>query len=134
MTHLPTILALLRADPGLGGLILRARAGPAQAEALDLATRALGPGPKLHPSMGPESLHGSLDVAASLAAGAMRRTTGLLDRPGPLRLPMAERATPFLAATLAAHLDAERAILIAVDEGIEEEAIPLALPCAAPST
>ncbi|SDZ48391.1 magnesium chelatase subunit D [Jannaschia faecimaris] len=132
MSHLPLILALLRADTGLGGLVLRARAGPAQTAALNLCDRALGPGPKLHPTMGPEALEGGLDVAASLAAGSLRRTAGVLDRPGPLRLPMAERATSFLATRLAAHVDSERAILIAIDEGIEEEAIPtpLAARCA----
>ncbi|WP_055081719.1 VWA domain-containing protein [Jannaschia donghaensis] len=106
--------------------------GPAQAAALELLDRVLGPGPKLHPTMGPDALDGGLDVTASLAAGELRRTTGLLARPGPLRLPMAERATPWLATRLAAHLDEDATILIAVDEGIEDEAVPapIAARCA----
>lgn len=127
MSPLPLIAALLRADPGLGGVVLRARAGPAQGAALGFLDRELGPPVRLHPAMGPEALDGGLDVTASLAAGTTVRALGLLTRPGPLRLPMAERATAFLSSRIAAHLDAERGILIAVDEGIDDEATPAAL-------
>ncbi|WP_179380752.1 VWA domain-containing protein [Jannaschia marina] len=127
MSPLPLIAALLRADPGLGGVVLRGRAGPAQTAALDVCASALGPLTALHPAMGPEALDGEVDAAASLASGRVIRTAGLLARGPVLRLPSAERTTPWLAARLARHLDGCRSVLIAVDEGIDAEALPQAL-------
>ncbi|SFJ84629.1 magnesium chelatase subunit D [Jannaschia pohangensis] len=122
--RLTLALRLLRADPGLGGLVLRGRVGPAQSAALDLCRATLGPLRKVPVTVGPEDLDGGLDVQATLAAGAPVMTRGLLAWGGPLILPMGERAQPFVAKRLAAHLDAGHGPLIACDEGKEDEALP----------
>lgn len=124
-----TALICLAVDPGgLGGLWLRARVGPVRDRFLDALTQACGRGRRLHPEMGDEALFGGVDVAASLAAGHLVRTEGLLAGAGLLTLPMAERARPGLAARLAGALDAGRGqTLLALDEGTEDEALPATL-------
>ncbi|QUJ78392.1 magnesium chelatase subunit D [Sulfitobacter albidus] len=118
-----TALALLRLDPGLGGLHLRARPCPARDAVVGTLTAT-----RLHPGMGPDALDGGLDVTATLGAGTLTRTRGLLDTPGTLILPMAERASGYLAARLASALDAGSGhTLIALDEGIDDETLPATL-------
>ncbi|MFB9151389.1 magnesium chelatase subunit D [Roseovarius ramblicola] len=123
-------LAALALDPGgLGGLVLRARAGPARA-ALEVALARLpGPARRIHPDTPDAVLFGGLDVAASLAAGRQVRSTGLDAAPCHMVLPMAERTRAGLAARLGQMLDAARGhCLIALDEGAEpDEAAPPAL-------
>jgi magnesium chelatase subunit D len=125
-------LACFALDPSaLGGIWLRARVGPVRERflaALDLATRGRNV-TRLHPSVGDDALFGGIDLAATLGAGKVMRTAGLLDRPGLLVLPMAERAKPALAARLARALDAQKGLaLVALDEGAgPEERIPEAL-------
>ena len=102
-------------DPGLG-LWLRAKAGPVRDRFLD----ALPPATRLHPSVDDAALMGGLDLAATLEAGRPVHRAGLLSRDR-LLLPMAERATPALAARLARALD-EGAALVAVDESDRDDA------------
>jgi len=121
-------LALLAVDPaGLKGLWLRARAGPLR----DLVTAALHAVPlpqrRLHPGIGDEALFGGLDLAATLAGAAPVRARGVLANPAALVLAMAERSPPGLAARLGAALDQPAHTLIALDEGIEDEALPAGL-------
>lgn len=124
MARAHTALALLALDPGLGGLHLRARPCPAR----DAIVRAAGKTTRLHPGMGPEALDGGLDLSATLGAGTLTRTRGLLDTPGVFLLPMAERATGYLVARLSAALDSDTGhSLIALDEGIEDETLSPAL-------
>ena len=135
---LPILSALQRAQlaldvlvldgAALGGLWLRARVGPARAAVLArLAALAL-PARRIHPSIDDGALFGGTDLAASLSAGAHRKTAGVLDAPSALILTMAERAPAGLAARLALHLDAGTSCLIALDEGAEaEEALAPAL-------
>lgn len=118
-----TALALLAIDPALGGLVLRARASAVRTALTD----TLPAHTRLHPTMGREALEGGIDVSATLSSGTLTQTRGLLAREGPFVLGMAERADPSLAARLAAMLDDGGRILIALDEGIEEEALPPAL-------
>lgn len=114
-------LALLAIDPaGLGGLALRARAGPARDRLLAGLAPPL-PLRRLHPAIGDEALYGGLDLAAALASGRAVRRAGLLDSPAALLLPMAERATAGLAARLAAALDGGLHCLIALDEAATPE-------------
>lgn len=122
-------LLLLRVDPGLGGIALRARAGPVRDAFLGAATAVLGPATRLHPAMDDEALTGGVDLAATLAAGHAVHRDGLLRRDGPFVLGMAERAGPALAARLALALDAGLgAPLIALDEGAApDETLPPAL-------
>lgn len=111
-------LAVLVVDPaGMGGLWLRARIGPARAAVMDCLAALPLPPRRLHPSIDDDALFGGTDLAASLAAGAHRRSAGVLADPAALILPMAERAPPALAARLALHLDAGTSCLIALDEG-----------------
>ena len=125
-----TALALLAVDPGgLGGLALRARAGPVR-DALTALVGATGlPVVRLHPGMEDGALFGGLDLAATLAAGRVVTGRGLLAEPAVLVLAMAERAGPGMAARLAQALDEGRGhCLIALDEGAgPEEALSPAL-------
>lgn len=119
-------LRLALADPAGGGLLIRARPGPAREALL-----ALLPGPlcRLHPALTLEALEGGIDSTASLAAGTLVRHAGLLEaRDRPFLLPMAERCPPLMANRLCAALDRGGQTLIALDEGAEpEEAAPAAL-------
>jgi magnesium chelatase subunit D len=111
--------ALLAVDPtGLGGLWLRARAGPVR----DLITGALDlpmPLRRIAPAIADDALFGGLDLARTLAEGRPVQGAGLLDAPAALILAMAERAPAGLAGRLAAALDGGRHALIALDEGAE---------------
>jgi magnesium chelatase subunit D len=125
-------LACFALDPAaLGGIWLRARVGPVRDRFLkgfDLAVRGKTVS-RLHPDIGDDALFGGIDLAATLGGGTVTRTKGLLDRPGVLILPMAERAKPRLAARLARALDDRKGLsLLALDEGAgPEERIPESL-------
>ncbi|SDE21019.1 VWA domain-containing protein [Limimaricola pyoseonensis] len=116
-------LRLLALDPaGLGGLHLRARAGPVRQAFEDALAIVPLPLRRLHPGMGADALDGGLDVAATLAERRPVRRDGCLAAPALLLLPMAERAAPLLASRLARALDTRRgAALILLDEGAEDE-------------
>jgi magnesium chelatase subunit D len=125
-----TALQLLKADPvGLGGLVLRARVGPARDAVLALARDVFPAQVRLHAQMTREDLEGGLDLAATLGSGALVEHRGVLKRGACHVIPMAERVLPQMAATLATVLDrAEFGPFIALDEGAEEdEALPPAL-------
>jgi magnesium chelatase subunit D len=119
-----TALALLAIDSGLGGLTIRARSGPVR-DALVACLPALPlPLTRLHPAMTGEALDGGIDLSATLNAGTLTQTRGLLNAPSTLVLAMAERAEPYLAARLSATLDrCAGHLVIAMDEGLEDEAI-----------
>lgn len=121
-------LGCLAVDPGLGGLVLRARAGPVR-DAFLAELPALGPLTRLHPSVGDDALYGALDLTATLAQGRPVRAAGLLSRPAALVLPMAERCSSHLAARLALALDRQEGhLLIALDEGAApDEGLPATL-------
>ncbi len=120
-------LRLLSVDPtGLGGIWLRSRTGVAR----DRFIAALGPGlaprkmVRLHPSVSDDQLFGGLDLAATLNAGTTVKQNGLLAEDNSfLVLTMAERAEVTLAARLSQNLDLGQHSLIALDEGVEDEAL-----------
>ncbi len=124
-----TALALLAIDPaGLKGLWLRARAGGVR----DLVTQAMAaaalPLRRVHPGIDDTALFGGVDLAATLAAGHVVKSLGVLDSKAALILTMAERCPPGLAARLARVLDDPGFCLMALDEGAElEETLPPAL-------
>jgi magnesium chelatase subunit D len=118
-----TGLALLAVDPGLGGLALRARAGPVREAFVAMLGVLPLPLVRLHSAMGDDALFGGLDLSGTLAAGRMVAARGLLARPAAFVLPMAERAGAGLAARLGMMLDADGGCLIALDEGAEDEAL-----------
>ncbi|MGR3494484.1 magnesium chelatase subunit D [Citreimonas sp.] len=122
-------LALLAVDPGgLRGVHLRARAGPVRDACLAGLPEALRPLRRITPSIGDLQLYGGVDIAATLAAGAVRRSAGLLDAPAVLLLSMAERCEPELAARLGQALDGGDHVAILLDEGAEpDERAPGAL-------
>lgn len=120
-----TARALLAVDPaGLGGLMLRARAGPVRERFLAGLAEDLGPLAlrRISPGIGDEALFGGLDLAATLAAGRPVQGAGLLGAgPVALLLAGAERAGAALAGRLAPWLDAGRGALVALDEAAGDE-------------
>ncbi len=119
-------LNLLAIDPQrLGGLVIRARSGPARDALLAAAARLPFPRVRLHPQMTGDALDGGLDVSATLGSGTVVMQRGLLHRePSMLILPMAERASPYLAARLGQTLDADAGhVLLALDEGAEDDEV-----------
>lgn len=120
-----TALAVLAVDPGgVKGLWLRARASAQR----DRLVGALPPARRLHPGIDDTALFGGVDLAATLASGHLVQGQGLLTRPDPVVLTMAERCPPGLAARLARWLDEAGPCLIALDEGADaDEALPPAL-------
>lgn len=121
-------LAVLAIDPAaIGGLWLRARAGPDRQRLLEALTLLPLPLPvrRLASNITDEALFGGLDSAATLRAGRPVMRQGLLDRAALLLLPMAERCAPDLAARLAQALDARRHALVALDEAADDgEGLP----------
>lgn len=129
--QLRSALAALAVDPvALGGLWLRARAGPFRQRITDgIAVLPLPlPLQRLSPQVGDDALYGGLDAVSSLQAGRPVLRKGLLDRPAVLVLAMAERCPPALSARLAQALDQRHHALIALDEAAEAgEGLPPAL-------
>ncbi|MEP0964674.1 MAG: magnesium chelatase subunit D [Roseobacter sp.] len=124
-------LILLAIDPqNLGGMIVRARIGPAR-RAFEAAATALPiPSVRLHPHMTAQVLDGEIDLSATLSGGTLVMQRGLLDRPPSLIvLPMAERVDAYMSARLGQVLDTGRShALLAFDEGAEDgESLPEAL-------
>jgi magnesium chelatase subunit D len=138
-------LALFAADPaGLGGISVRAGAGPVRERFMALLLQALPVGipvRRLPLHAGDDRLLGGLDLAATLQAGRPVGRKGLLaeaDR-GVVVLAMAERIEPGTAARLRAAMDdgavtlqrdglsrvlPARFGIIALDEGAEPEERP----------
>ncbi|MBD0864165.1 MAG: magnesium chelatase subunit D [Rhodobacteraceae bacterium] len=116
-------LTCLVANPGgLGGLVLRARAGPvrdtflSRLSQLPLAIR------RIHPGISDDQLFGGIDLAATLETGRVVNMDGLLATRSAFLLTMSERCAPGLAARLAQHLDRETgSCLLLLDEGAEPE-------------
>ena len=118
-------LAVLAVDPaGVKGLWLRGRASPVR----DRITAGLPQARRVHPGIDDTSLFGGVDLATTLAAGHLVRSLGLLSKPAPLILTMAERCPPGLSARLSRWLDEPGTCLVAFDEGaVPEEILPSAL-------
>jgi len=138
-------VALLAVDPlGLGGAVLRGPPGPARDGWLAALRANLPPGTPWRrlPLNAPDgALLGGLDLTATLAAGRPIAQKGVLAEAdgGIVLLPMAERIATDVAAKLAAVLDTRqvavrrdglsldlpaRLALVALDEGLEGEAVP----------
>ena len=117
--------ALLAVDPGLGGVVLRARAGPARDAWLAAFRACLAPHVetrRMPTGITSDALNGGLDLTATLRAGRPVAQRGLLAQAagGVLVLAMAERVAPGVAAQVARALDAggaETFSFIALDEG-----------------
>lgn len=124
-------LTLLAIDPqSLGGVVLRARSGPARDALLAAAANLPMPSVRLHPHMTAQVLDGDIDLSATLSGGTLVKQRGLLDRPPSLFiLPMAERIDRYMSARLGQALDAGHShALLALDEGSEDaQTLPPAL-------
>lgn len=138
--------ALFAADPhGLGGIVLRAGAGPVRDLWLD-GLRALLTGPvrRMPPGIADDRLIGGLDLPATLRAGRPVIQRGLLAEAdgGVVVVPMAERLERGTVARLAGALDTgvlalerdglaarlpARFGLVLLDEGQEDETVAVAL-------
>ncbi|QFT73402.1 magnesium chelatase subunit D [Ruegeria sp. THAF33] len=120
--HVRRSLRLFAVDPvGLGGIVLRARAGPARDVCVATLPDLGLPHQRLHPSLTDAELFASMDFAATLAKGQQIYRQGLLHRPAAYHLCMAERCHSQLAAKLTRSLDEGHSCLIAFDEGAEPE-------------
>jgi magnesium chelatase subunit D len=122
-------LSLLAVDPeGLRGLWLRARSGPVRDCFVGLLDALPLPRRKIHPGITDDQLFGGVDLSATLTAGHLVRSRGLLAEPAALVLAMAERCPPGLAVRLGQTLDARTHCVVALDEGAEaDETLPAAL-------
>ena len=124
-------ITLLAIDPQrLGGLVIRARAGPAQAAMLAAVQTLDIPKFKLQHHMTVEVLNGDIDLTASLAGRQLVTRKSIFDcAPSLFVLPMAERSAPQFSARICQALEAGRGhALIALDEGVEEgDGLPAAL-------
>ncbi|CAN5298747.1 magnesium chelatase subunit D [soil metagenome] len=149
MTDAAWVAALFAVDPaGLGGVALRARAGPRREAWLADLTALLPTGAPLRRvplHIGDERLLGGLDLAATLQAGRPIAQRGVLSEAdgGVVLLAMAERLSPSTAARLAAVLDTQHVAMerdglgtrlptrvgfVALDEGIaDDEGLPARL-------
>jgi len=118
-------LAVLAVDPsGVKGLWLRARSSAVR----DRVTQALPQARRIHPGVDDTALFGGVDLAATLAAGSLVATAGLLASTDPVILTMAERCPPGLSARLSRWLDEAGPCLVTLDEGAEpEESLPSGL-------
>ena len=138
--------ALFAADPhGLGGIVLRAGAGPVRDFWLDhLRSRLAGPMRRMPPGIADDRLIGGLDLPATLRAGRPVIQRGLLAESdgGVVLVPMAERLACGTVARLAGALDTgtlalerdglaarlpARFGLVLLDEGQEDEIVADAL-------
>lgn len=122
-------LQLLALDPfGLGGAHIRMRASPLRDKITANLPPSLATIP-LHPGLTDVDLFGGLDLAATLQAGHVQHSKGVLACSGILRLSMAERCPADLAGKLAQSMDgAQQHCLILLDEGAaDEECAPAAL-------
>jgi magnesium chelatase subunit D len=118
-------LTLLAVDPvGLGGLHLRARAGPVR-DLFCTPIKTLFPrARRIAPSVSDLQLFGGVDIGETLTHGQIIRAKGILETPTPLVFTMAERCEPGLAARLAQSLDSGIGhALILLDEGAEDDEI-----------
>ena len=136
---------LLGIDPqGLGGVALRARAGPARDAWLALLRSLLPAGApvrRLPPHIADDRLLGGLDLAATLRAGRPVAERGLLAEVdgGVLLIPLAERLSAAAAARIASAMDSGEVVLerdglasrfsarfgvVAFDESIDGEEHP----------
>jgi magnesium chelatase subunit D len=132
-----TAAALLAIDPaggGLGGLRVRAPAGPVRDRLLALFADLRpvdAPLRRVGADIDAARLDGGLDLAATLAAGRPVAAEGLLAAVagGVLVVAMAERLAAGAAARLAAALDGPAApfAVVALDEGLEDEPLAAAL-------
>jgi magnesium chelatase subunit D len=134
--------AILAIDPrGLGGITVRARAGPVRDRFLRVLGAAFGPdvaARRIAAGIAEARLTGGLDIGATLAAGRKVVEAGVLAAAdgGLLVLAMAERLPPPTAAVIAAALDEGQVrierdglstcqpagfALIALDEGVEAD-------------
>lgn len=138
--------AMLAVDgAGLGGIRLRARAGPVRSRWLELLTELAGTGPmtRLPAHAEADRLCGGLDLAATLRSGRPVAERGLLQEAdgGLLQVIMAERLEPDRAAAIAIAMDTGRVAgplpsagspgastrfgVVALDEGVEiDERVP----------
>jgi magnesium chelatase subunit D len=126
--------ALLALDPqGLKGAVLKGPGGPAQESFVDALRDMLRERRffRVPPHVGADRLTGSLDVAETLRTGTPRHDKGLIAEAhgGVLLLASAERLSADKAALLAAALDEgpSHFAILALDEGIDDEATPTIL-------
>ena len=123
-------LMLAATDPTLG-VVLRTGPGPARDAWLARLSLCLPGVPfrRVPASIGDERLLGGLDLAATLQSGRPVMDRGVLAETagGVLLLAMAERIPPGTAARIGAAQDRSPFGIVALDEGLEDEAPPITL-------
>lgn len=114
-------------NAGLGGAVVRLRAGPARDQALAQLSRLKLR--KIHPTISDDQLFGGLDLAATLQSSQLVKNRSFFDTQCNALLTMAERCGAELAAKLAQELDKDAGhVIVALDEGADaDEHAPAAL-------
>lgn len=108
------------ADAGIGGAVIRMRAGPARDSVLDPLT-ARNPR-KIYPAISHDQLFGGIDLAATLESSQLIENESFFIRKCTIVLTMSERCGVALAAKLAQELDKDAGhLIIALDEGAEQD-------------
>ena len=117
-------------DPRLGGMVLRG-GGEARDDVIAALRAALpddAPVRRMPVAIDDDRLLGGIDLTATLASGTVVTSRGLLAEAdgGAVVVPMAERLSDATAGRLAAALDAgaPRFVLVALDDGIEDDERP----------
>lgn len=111
-------LQLLTADPSLGGIVVKSRAGPVRDRFLRHVPKTTH---RIHPHMDDTALFGGMDITATLSSGNVVLSKGLASSGHPLLISMAERVHPDRAARLLSEVGS-KAPIIAIDESTDEDA------------
>lgn len=122
-----TALVLLKTDPSLKGICVKASYGPVQQAFIDALDNSLGI-TRLPVSISAERLQGGIDIAQTLSAGCPVFQAGLLQtQNSALLVSGAERLETITASILTAYLDEPDAcvknhnVLVLMDESEQEE-------------
>ncbi|MFK7994715.1 MAG: VWA domain-containing protein [Granulosicoccus sp.] len=119
-----TALSLLRVDPSLKGMLVRASHGPVQQAFLTRLSEYFAT-TSVPVSVSLERLKGGLDISQTLANGKPVYQNGLLDTTsGALLVTGAQRLDTLISSTLSSYLDNSKSantVLVVMDESTEDE-------------
>jgi len=123
--HAQQALAIFAVCPReVGGLWLRARIGPKTDHVILWLKHVMDNMHRVAPTTRDDELFGGFDLGQALSSGTIVASQGILDRPGTLLVPMAERCPKRLAAHMGAAIDRGSHAVVALDEGADADELP----------